>query len=130
MSTLLLVSILGAAILVARMVFKNRPTMSPSEAAAAVEKGNAVLVDVREPAEWTRGVAQVAALLPLSDLRGNREKWTPFLEENRGRRILVYCQSGARSGLASSILKGEGFDTANVGAFSDWRAGGLPVRTP
>ena len=112
------------------MINNTDPEISPVEASAALEKGNAVLVDVREPAEWTAGVARAAALLPLSDLRGAREIWTPFLEKNRGRRILLYCQSGKRSGIAASTLKDEGFDTANVGTFAAWQAAGLPVRTP
>lgn len=130
MNPLLLIPILGAVLLIAQMVLKSRPTMSPKEAAAAVETGIAVLVDVREPAEWSGGVAQVAVLLPLSDLRGPRELWVPFLEKNRSKLILLYCQSGMRSGMAASILKSEGFDTANMGAFSNWNAHGLPVRTP
>jgi len=104
--------------------------MSPKKSAAAVETGVAVLVDVREPAEWKGGVAQVAVLLPLSDLRGPRQRWTPFLETNRSKRILLYCQSGMRSGMAASILKAEGFDAANMGTFSSWQADGLPVRKP
>jgi rhodanese-related sulfurtransferase len=130
MSPLLIIPILGAVFIIARMFFKSRPTMSPKEASAAVEIGTAVLVDVREPAEWNTGVARAAVLLPLSDLRGQRERWTPFLNKNRGKRILLYCQSGTRSGIAASILITEGFDTDNIGTFSSWQESGLPVRTP
>ena len=130
MSPLLIIPILCAVLLIARMVFKRRPSMSPKEASAAVETGTAVLVDVREPAEWNGGVAQSAFLLPLSDLRGSREHWKPFLDKNGSKRILLYCQSGMRSGMAASILKAESFETANIGTFSKWHASGLPVRTP
>jgi len=130
MSPLLLILILGAVFLIARMFLKRRPVMSSPEAAAAVETGIAVLVDVREPAEWNGGVAGVAVLLPLSDLRGPRKRWTPFLEKNRSKRIVLYCKSGMRSGMAASILKAEGFEAANMGTFSNWHANGLPVRTP
>jgi len=130
MNPLLLIPLIGAVFLIARMILKSRPTMSPKEAAAAVEKGTAVLVDVREPAEWNDGVARAAVLLPLSDLRGPRKHWAPFLEKHRSKRILLYCQSGMRSGMAASILKAEGFEAANMGTFSTWHAHGLPVRTP
>jgi rhodanese-related sulfurtransferase len=130
MSPLLIIPFLGAVFLIARMFLKSRPTMSPKEAAAAVETGIAVLVDVREPAEWNAGVARAAVLLPLSDLRGQRERWTPFLNKNRSKRILLYCQSGMRSGIVASMLKAEGFETANMGTFSSWQESGLPVRTP
>ena len=130
MNPLLLIPVAGAVFLIARMAGRSCSTMSPQKSAAAVETGVAVLVDVREPAEWKGGVAQVAVLLPLSDLRGPRQRWTPFLETNRSKRILLYCQSGMRSGMAASILKAEGFDAANMGTFSSWQADGLPVRKP
>lgn len=130
MNPLLFILVLGAVFLIARVALKSRPVMSPKEAAAAVETGIAVLVDVREPAEWNGGVARTAVLLSLSDLRGPRKHWKPFLGKNRSKRILLYCQSGMRSGMAASILKAEGFDTANMGTFSSWQASGLPVRIP
>ena len=50
--------------------------MEPAEAARRVAAGTAVLIDVREPVEWTQtGVAVPAHLLPLSDLRGARTRW-------------------------------------------------------
>jgi rhodanese-related sulfurtransferase len=89
-----------------------------------------VIIDVREPAEWSAGVAAPAVLLPLSDLRGARQEWGPFLAENRERRLLLYCAAGGRSGLAASILRREGFAAQNLGSFHRWRAAGLPVRRP
>jgi len=103
---------------------------SPGEADAAVKSGVAVLVDVREPAEWTGGVAHPAALLPLSDLKGLRLSWSPFLEKHRGKRIYLYCRSGARSAMATTILKAEGIDAVNVGSLSGWIESGLPTREP
>lgn len=126
----LLLLALGAGYFILRMLITARPSISPAEASAAIEAGDAVLIDVREPDEWADGVAAPAALLPLSDLRGRRERWRPFLAKLGGKRIFVYCHSGARSGMAASILKSEGFDAANVGGFARWSAQGLPVRRP
>lgn len=130
MNTLLVVLIVGAVALLARMLHRIRTSVSPRAAAQAVLDGKAVLVDVREPSEWAGGVASLAHLLPLSDLRGTRERWAPFLVENRGKTILVYCQSGMRSGMVATLLRTEGFNSGNVGAFHNWRASGLPVRAP
>jgi rhodanese-related sulfurtransferase len=126
----LLLLALGAAYFVLRMLITARPTISPAEARAAIDAGEAVLVDVREPDEWDDGVAAPAALLPLSDLRGSRKQWQPFLEKQGGKRILVYCRSGARSGMAVSLLKAQGYDATNFGGFARWAASGLPVRRP
>jgi rhodanese-related sulfurtransferase len=100
--------------------------VQPAEAAQLVRDGKALLVDVREPAEWSGGVAQPAALLPLSDLVGTRSRWKPFLVGVGEREIVLYC----RSGDAASVLAKEGFRTANAGGFSDWKAAGLPVGKP
>ena len=90
--------------------------VTPAEAAQLVADGKAVLVDVREPAEWAEtGVAAPAVLLPLSDLTGDRRQWKEFLEKNRDKELILYCRSGNRSGRAAAILGIEGFKTANAG---------------
>ena len=104
--------------------------VTPGEAAQAVRDQKAVLIDVREPAEWSGGVVWGAARLPLSDLTGSRQQWKPFLGQVGDREIILYCRSGARSGHAASLLAKEGFRTANAGGFGDWQAAGLPVRKP
>jgi rhodanese-related sulfurtransferase len=104
--------------------------VDPTEAARLVSEKQAVLVDVREPPEWTGGVAAKAALLPLSDLAGPRRKWKPFLEQLGGREILLYCHSGSRCGLAARILAAEGFRAANVGTLRAWGRAGLPICKP
>ncbi len=104
--------------------------VSPAETAQLVADGKAVLVDVREPGEWARGVAAPASLISLGDLSGPRKKWKPFLDKNRGKEIILYCASGMRSGMAASQLKKEGFTVANLGGFSNWAGAGLPVRQP
>jgi rhodanese-related sulfurtransferase len=104
--------------------------VEPQEAARLVRERKAVLVDVREPAEWAGGVARKAALLPLSDLTGPRRLWRPFLEQVNGREIILYCRSGSRCGIAGRILVAEGFATANAGSLRAWDRAGLPVCKP
>ena len=104
--------------------------MPPEEAAQKVESGEAVLIDVREPEEWTDGVAKPALLLPLSDLRGSRQHWQSALEQHRDKELILYCRTGNRSATAASILEKEGFRVANAGGFSDWRKAKLPERKP
>ncbi|MBT5901011.1 MAG: rhodanese-like domain-containing protein [Opitutaceae bacterium] len=104
--------------------------IAPAEAATRVKAGTAILIDVREPKEWTPGVAAPAYLLPLSDLRGARKKWAHVLEDAKGKELLLYCRSGNRSGQAAAILAKQGFKTANVGGFNEWQAAKLPTRKP
>lgn len=103
--------------------------VSPEHAAKLVATGKAVLVDVREPAEWADGgVAGPAVLLPMSDFKGEQKQWKPFLEKNAGKEIILYCRSGGRSMSVAEELAKKGVKTSNVGAFRDWIAAGLPVR--
>ena len=105
---------------VARSLWQARPTIAPVEANAAIKSGNAVLIDVRESGEWSSGVAQSAALLALSDLRGSRTKWEPFLKAHRDKQLVLYCVSGTRSGIAAGLLRREGFNAVNLGGLSRW----------
>jgi rhodanese-related sulfurtransferase len=111
-------------------LYLARPGIPLDEAKAALQSGTAVLVDIREPAEWTGGVARQSALLPMSDLRGGRAQWRPFLDKNKGKRLLLYCASGTRSGLAARTLRAEGINAVNAGSLRDWDRAGWPICPP
>ncbi len=107
------------------------PRVSAGEAARRVAAGEAILVDVREPAEWAEtGVAAPAELLAMSDFNGEQKTWKPFLEKSAGKPLILYCRSGARSGRVAAALAAQGYNVTNAGAFKDWKAAGLPVRQP
>ena len=101
--------------------------MSPADCASRIRNGEALLVDVREPAEWAGGVAESAKLLSFSDLNGPRAQWKQFLAEAKDREILLYCASGARSGMAARLLVSEGVRAANKGGIGDWLDAGWPM---
>jgi rhodanese-related sulfurtransferase len=129
MKSAILLSLLFFAVCTGSTFAADTPIIAPAEAAKRVADGQAVLIDVREPDEWTEtDVAAPAALLPLSDLNGDRKQWTEFLEKNRAKELILYCRSGHRAGRAAKLLAGEGFRTANAGGFGDWQSAGLPVR--
>ena len=106
-------------------------SISPAEAAKLVADGTAVLVDVRESAEWNEtGVAAPALLLAKSDYDGAKKDWRPFLDGAAGKTIILYCRSGRRSGAVAADLAAKGYKVANAGSFTDWQAAGLPTRKP
>ena len=93
------------------------------EAKGAMDDG-AILVDVREPAEWAAGHAEGARHIPLAQL-GQGQGELPV-----GRPVITVCRSGARSARAASILAGQGREVSNLrGGMRAWAAGGLPVVT-
>ena len=105
------------------------PTLAPKVAAQLVAEGKAVLVDVREPAEWAEtGVAADAVLLPKSDFDGPQKLWKDFLAHTGDKEVILYCRSGKRAGTIASALAAKGIKVANAGGFSDWTAAGLPTR--
>ena len=93
------------------------------EAKGAMDDG-AILVDVREPAEWAAGHAEGARHIPLAQL-GQRQRELPV-----GRPVITVCRSGARSARAATLLAEQGRDASNLdGGMRAWAAGGLPVVT-
>ncbi|MFZ9920547.1 MAG: rhodanese-like domain-containing protein [Terrimicrobiaceae bacterium] len=128
-STLTILVLLAAVIFILRPAFAI-PSIPPTEAMEKVKSGGAVLIDVREPAEWGGGVVEGALLLPLSDLKGPRTLWAVELDKAKGREIVVYCRSGNRSGIAGGILQKEGWTVWNAGGFSSWVKAGVPTKKP
>ncbi|GEN84841.1 Zn-dependent hydrolase [Sporosarcina luteola] len=61
------------------------------------------VIDVRNDSEWNKGHLEEANHLFLGKLR--------TAEIPTDKKLLVHCQSGARSAIASSILKARGFET-------------------
>jgi rhodanese-related sulfurtransferase len=90
-----------------------------------------VLVDVREPGEWSEtGVAAPAVLLPKSDFDGKQSLWKPFLEKTGDKEVILYCRSGHRAGVIAAKLAEKGLKVSNAGGFKDWKDAGLPVKKP
>lgn len=114
------------------MFDKNRiPTMTATEAHQAVTDANAavdgvrpLLVDVREPNEINVIRAEGVIVMPLSTFTAR------YSELPRDRPLLMICQSGARSGQATTFLLSNGWpDVTNVtGGTLAWLQAGLPVR--
>jgi len=95
------------------------------EAAARVERGEAVLLDVRERNEWEAGHAPQATHIPMSEL-GER---LPELPQDRP--LLALCRSGNRSGQVAAALEQRGYSVANVGGgMKRWVKAGLPLEPP
>ena len=103
--------------------------ITPAEAAKLVADGKAVLVDVREPAEWAEtGVAQPAVLLPKSDFDGAQKQWKEFLANVGDKEVILYCSHGIRAGKIAAKLDEKGVKAASAGSLKDWTDAGLPVR--
>jgi glyoxylase-like metal-dependent hydrolase (beta-lactamase superfamily II)/rhodanese-related sulfurtransferase len=82
------------------------------------EPGRIGVLDVREPGEVSGGVIEESVHIPLGQLRSRAG------ELDRDKLLVVYCRSGYRSSIATSLLRRAGFrDIANLtGGFDAWKA--------
>jgi hydroxyacylglutathione hydrolase len=85
--------------------------------------GELQVVDVRSPGEWKNGHIPEARHLFLPELREKAEQL------DRDKPVAVYCNSGYRASIGSSILKQEGFGrVCNVpGSWQAWTHAGYPI---
>ena len=68
----------------------------------------AILLDVRTPAEYSLGCIEGFKNIPVDELRERLD------ELERGKPVYAVCQSGLRSYIACRILAGHGFETYNL----------------
>lgn len=95
--------------------------VTPQEGQRRVQQG-AVLLDVREPNEYTEVHAQGAQLMPLSTFTDQ------YGDLAKDREIVVICRSGARSARAAQFLIEQGYSAVNLqGGTLAWEQDGLPV---
>jgi hydroxyacylglutathione hydrolase len=99
------------------------PEVTVAQFAGEWHPGEAQLVDVREPDEWTEGHAPRAILIPLGELMSRRGELDP------ARPVVTICRSGRRSLTAAEILLGTGFrDVRSLnGGMIAWREAQMPV---
>lgn len=87
-----------------------------------LEQGQARLVDVREPDEYRRAHVAEAELRPLASLD------PAALRPAAGRRLVLMCASGLRSGRAAEAARARGMEVYDLrGGLAAWKAAGLPV---
>jgi len=82
----------------------------------------ALLLDVREDAEFELGHAPGAMHIPLGEIPDHVE------DLPKGRQIVAVCRSGGRSARAGQFLLEQGFDVVNLeGGMTAWAQEGAPL---
>ena len=106
--------------------------LTPDQVAAELERGQVVLVDLREPGERAQtGAIRGAVHAPRGMLEFYADPASPYhrQEFDPARRTILYCASGGRSALAVASLQQLGY--ANVahldGGLKAWTASGREV---
>jgi len=101
------------------------PWVSTLQATQMINREDALVLDVREAAEYAKGHILGAKNVPLAEL----ERRAGEFDKHKAKPVIVTCDSGSRSTRAIGLLKGRGF--ANVvnlsGGYGGWQQAGLPV---
>jgi rhodanese-related sulfurtransferase len=96
--------------------------ISPQDAAALLDSGEAVLVDVREPHEWDAGRVPGARHVELEHLASQADSIP------RDKRVIFQCRLGVRSAMATKAFRASGYDAFSMaGGIQAWHQAGLPL---
>ena len=87
-----------------------------------LDRGECVLIDVRDPSEHAAERIAGATLMPLAS-------FDPAALQSNGKRIVLHCKGGSRSGRAAQKVLDSGANEAChlAGGIMAWKAAGLPV---
>jgi rhodanese-related sulfurtransferase len=106
--------------------------LSPSQVAAEMQRGDVMLVDVREQNERDQhGTIAGAVHAPRGMLEFFADPSSPYhrREFDPDRRVILHCASGGRSVLSAALLQQMGYrSVAHLdGGLTAWKAAGQPV---
>jgi rhodanese-related sulfurtransferase len=95
------------------------------ETVQLINRRDAVVVDVREPAEYARGHITNARNIPERQLMERLKE----LERYKSRPIVLSCGTGARSGRAGALLQKAGFPEVFTlrGGMAAWQQASMPL---
>ena len=79
--------------------------ISPSKAAALVKNGEARIVDVREPWEFTTARVEDSLLMPMGEVAARAHQ-----ELDPDERLMILCHLGVRSMNVAVWLRNQGFE--------------------
>ncbi len=102
-----------AALAVLYIAYKNSGLIPKKDAADLLKKG-AIVIDVRTPEEFNSGHLSQAYNMPLDEV----EDRVLRLVKDRGKVLLLHCQSGVRSKSAKERLESMGYKNVfNMGSY-------------
>ena len=101
------------------------PAVTTLEATLLINQKDALLLDLRDAAEFAQGHILNARNVPSDQIDAQLEK----LAKNKQKSLIVYCESGRRSPAVTAKLRSGGYENAVSldGGLAAWRQAGLPV---
>lgn len=111
--------------LVNRLLVGSAPQVGATEAVQLINRRDALVLDVRDKADFAAGHIPNARNIPLPELGGRLRE----IEKFKARPIVINCQSGMRSATVCSMLRKNGFGEVFSlrGGIGGWAEASLPV---
>lgn len=105
--------------------FRGFSSVSTTESTQLINREDAVIVDVRENNEYSKGHIVNSVHIPLASFKQRITE----LEKYKDKPIIVACRSGHRSAQACSDLKKAGFENIHnlSGGIMAWETANLPL---
>ena len=102
-------------------------TISVQETLETLQKDSSVvLLDVRTPQEHLGERIKNSPLIPVQELENRAGELLKY----KNQKIIVYCRSGHRSGIATEILVKKGFNAVSMaGGILRWKSEQYPTIT-
>jgi rhodanese-related sulfurtransferase len=99
--------------------------MEPTAAIRLMNNDEAIVLDVREAADFNNGHIKNAKNIPFTSLKSQLDS----LVKDKNKPVLAYCRSGNVSGKACRILKNSGFSNVHnlSGGILNWQEANLPL---
>src|SRR5881628_1860086 len=106
---------------------KHITEISPQDAAAKLDSGDAVVVDVRDKHEWDEGHIPGATHMSRGTIELGIEEKVP----DPNAVIICHCGGGGRSALAAETLQKMGYKNVRsmAGGLKAWKTTDLPTMT-
>jgi rhodanese-related sulfurtransferase len=100
-------------------------SISTLQATLLINQQNALVLDVREAAEYEKGHVLNARNLAVGEL----ETRAAEIEKHKSKPVVVVCENGNRSDKAVAALRKQGFGQvfSLAGGIGAWRQAGLPL---
>ena len=100
------------------------PKITPENARQMIDKGNTLVVDVRDaPEVASSGKIEGAVHVSRGMLEFRADPQSPSHDKKfaKDKNVILYCGSGGRAALAGKLLKDMGYEHVyNAGGFKDW----------
>jgi rhodanese-related sulfurtransferase len=100
--------------------------VSVTDAVRLINQKDALLIDVREPAEFAAGHIPHARNVPAGQVKERLKEFEKF----KSRPVIVHCRNGQRSGAAAAAFRQAGFAEAVKlrDGLTGWEQANLPIQ--